>query len=124
MNTDTGSYTAINSNLADGSMSLEIPIDNSCISYESQSWELFFPSPILLKTFCVSTDKTMLFIVSFTRLLIYVIVYYLLDELIGNGYALIRYILLTMIFVNIVHLGMVVSKTTLFSINNDKSALR
>lgn len=97
-------------------------VSNDCISYLSNSYELFLPSPIIINTFCVSTDKTNLFIVSSMRLLIYVIVYYLLDELISfSDHRIIQYILIIMIFVNIVYLGFVVGKNTLFSISSDLS---
>ncbi|VBB18234.1 hypothetical protein YASMINEVIRUS_697 [Yasminevirus sp. GU-2018] len=94
----------------------------SCISYESSTFELFIPSPIIFSTFCVSTDRTSLFIVSVVRVLFYVILYYVLNDIIDmEQYRYIKYVLLMMIIVNIVYVGFVVSKDTTFSIGADKS---
>lgn len=97
-------------------------VNDNCISYFPSSYELFFPSPIIIQTFCVSTDKTNLFLISIMRLLVYVIVYYLLDELITfDNHHIIQYILIVMIFVNVLYLGLIVGKNTLFSIGSDQS---
>ena len=93
-----------------------------CISYDSSSFELFIPSPIIFSTLCVSTDRTSLFIVSVARVLFYVILYYVLNDVIDmEQYRYIKYVLLTMIIVNIVYVGFVVAKDTTFSIGADKS---
>lgn len=98
-------------------------IDN-CISYEPTSLELILPSPIIFNTLCVSTDRTTLFIVSIIRILFYVILYYVLNDIINlEDYRYIKYILLTMIIVNIIYVGFVVSKDTTFSIGADVSIL-
>ncbi len=97
-------------------------VSDECISYLPSSYELFFPSPIIINTFCVSTDKTNLFLVSCMRLFLYIIIYYLLDELVSfNEHHIIQYILIVMICVNIMYLGFVVGKSTLFSIGSDLS---
>lgn len=96
--------------------------DTDCISYESRTFELLFPSPIIFEPFCLSYDKTELFIVSLTRLLVYIILYYLIEENINlEEHRIIKYVLFTMICVNIIYLGLVVGKQTLFSVNNDNS---
>jgi hypothetical protein len=93
-----------------------------CISYQPNPLELFIPSPIIISTFCMSTDKTSLFIVSLTRLLIIVTLYNLIGEMVGyDKHPIIRYIFMTMIYVNIIYIGMVVGKNTLFSVGADKS---
>lgn len=93
-----------------------------CISYQPNPLELFIPSPIIISTFCMSTDKTSLFIVSMTRLLIVVIFYNLIGEIIKyDDHPIIRNIFMTMIYVNIIYIGMVVAKNTLFSVGADKS---
>lgn len=96
--------------------------DTECISYESHSFELLFPSPIIISTFCISYDKTELFIMSLTRLLIYVTLYYLVEENINlEEHRIIKYVLFTMICVNIIYLGFVVAKQTVFSVSNNNS---
>lgn len=96
--------------------------NNNCISYTPSSLELILPSPIVFSTLCVSTDKTSLFINSFIRLMFYVILYYFLNDMIDmNKHRIVQYILFTMIMVNILYIGVVVSKTTIFSIGTDQS---
>lgn len=97
----------------------------TCISYESSNLELFIPSPIIFSTLCISTDRTSLFIVSIVRLLFYIILYYALSDIIDlENYRYIKYIILTLIVVNIVYIGFVVSKDTTFSVGADKSVLQ
>lgn len=93
-----------------------------CISYEPRTFELLFPSPIIFEPFCLSYDKTELFIISLSRLFVYIILYYLFEENINlEEHKIIKYILFTMICANIIYLGLVVSKQTFFSVNNDAS---
>lgn len=95
---------------------------SNCISYESSTLEIFLPSPIIFSKLCVSTDRTSLFIVSLVRVMFYVIIYYVLDDLIDlEQHSLPKYLLMTMIIVNIVYVGIVVSKNTVFSIGSDSS---
>jgi|SRR5579872_1533343 len=97
---------------------------NNCISYEPTSIELILPSPIIFKTLCVSTDRTSLFIVSIVRILFYVIIYYTLNDIINlESYRYVKYTLLALILVNIVYVGFVVSKNTMFSVGADISIL-
>jgi hypothetical protein len=94
----------------------------SCVSYEPNSYELVLPSPIIFTNLCVSTDKTSLFISSFVRLMFYLILYYVISDIIDiDEHYLIKYILLTSITVNIIYIGIVVSKSTLFSIGEQRS---
>jgi hypothetical protein len=95
---------------------------SDCISYTPSSLEIILPSPIILSTLCVSTDKTSLFIISLVRLLFYVLLYHVMSEIMDfNAHNVIQYTLLTFIVVNIMYIGFVVSKSTVFSINNGRS---
>lgn len=97
---------------------------DNCISYEPSAIELILPSPIIFKTLCVSTDRTSLFIVSIVRILFYVIIYYTINDIIDlESYRYIKYVLLTLILVNIIYIGFVVSKNTMFSVGADISIL-
>lgn len=106
-------------------MSIIIMDNNTidCISYANPSaLELFIPSNVIFSTLCVSTDKTNLFIVSITRLLVWIILYYVIDDMINyENYKTLQYLLVTMIFVNILYIGMVVAKNTVFSIGSGNS---
>lgn len=96
--------------------------NNECISYQPHPYEYLLPSPIIIDSFCMSYDKTELFIVSLIRLIIYVIIYFVVDENIDlQKYRILKYILLVFIAINIVYLGLVVSKNTLFSAGSTQS---
>ena len=93
-----------------------------CISYISSTLEIFIPSPIIFSSLCVSTDKTNLFIVSLLRLIMYMLIYYAVNDVINyKKYKIIQYILIIIICVNILYIGIVVAKNTLFSIGSDNS---
>ena len=93
-----------------------------CISYVPSTLELFIPSDAIFSTLCVSTDKTSLFIMSFIRLLVYIILYYVIDDMINyEKYKTLQYLLVIMIFVNILYIGIVVAKNTVFSIGSGHS---
>lgn len=95
---------------------------DECISYTASTLEIFIPSPVIFSTLCVSTDKTNLFIVSLIRLIMYMLIYYLVNDLVDyKEYKTTQYFLITMICVNILYIGFVVSKNTVFSIGNDQS---
>ena len=97
-------------------------INDNCVSYYEQLYELLLPSPIIFDTLCISYDKTYLFIVSLIRLIFYVIVYYLFDELIDyEKYPYVKYTFITLIIINMIYIGIVVSKKTLFSPSNNMS---
>jgi hypothetical protein len=99
--------------------------NDKCISYELNALEFILPSPIVFSTLCLSTDKTSLFIMSLIRLIFYIIFYYLLAEMIDmNEHKTIQYILFTLICINIIYLGMVVSKNTMYSISSNQSMLQ
>jgi ABC-type bacteriocin/lantibiotic exporter with double-glycine peptidase domain len=103
-----------------------IIMDNNtidCISYvQPSSLELFIPSNVIFSTLCVSTDKTNLFIVSVARLLVWIILYYVIDDMINyEKYKTLEYLLVIMIFVNILYIGVVVAKNTVFSIGSRNS---
>lgn len=95
---------------------------NDCISYSPTPLELWIPSPIVFSTLCVSTDKTSLFIISLIRLILYCLIYYFLQDTINyTDYKTTQYVIITLISVNIMYIGIVVSKTTTFSIGSDPS---
>jgi hypothetical protein len=97
-------------------------MNNNCISYNPSTIEIFIPSPIIFYTLCVSTDKTSLFLISLIRLIIYVLIYYCLNDIIDyNVYQSLQYTLISIICINIIYIGLVVSKNTLFSIGNGRS---
>ena len=100
-------------------------MDNSidCISYKYNNFEMFLPSPVVFTTFCISHDKTELFIVSLIRFLLYVIVYYLVGSMIDlEKHKVIKYVMLVNISINILYIGMVVSKQTVFHVGSKESA--
>jgi len=103
----------------------EVPgnrVTSDCVSYTPSSIELLLPSPIVISTLCVSTDKTSLFITSLIRLVFYIILYHVLGEIMDlNRYRGIQYALLTIIAVNVIYLALVVSKSTVFSIGSGRS---
>ncbi len=93
-----------------------------CISYQRRSYELFVPSPIIFSKFCVSYDKTELFIVSLSRLIFYVILYTVIDNSIDlEEHHLIRYILLVNFAINIIYIGFVTFKRPVFEFGSNES---
>ena len=93
-----------------------------CTSYAENLWELLVPSPIIFSTLCVSIDKTNLFIMSFTRLIMYIILYYVIHSLIDlDKHKTLKYALITIICINIVYIGIVVAKNALFRASSDMS---
>lgn len=92
--------------------------DINCIGYQNKLYEFLLPSTIILKKFCMSYDKTELFIVSLIRLLIYII---LLNSL--QKYDYIQKILYVIILLNLIYLVIIVIKTPVLSINTDKSIM-
>ena len=89
---------------------------NVCTSYDWQTYEILLPSLAIFDTLCVSSDKTNLFLISFLRLMIYVLAYYLIDI------KIISYILLFMICICVVYLIAVIFKQPLFVMDSNKSA--
>ena len=86
-------------------------MDVDCISYSPDALEFFVPYLNVFANFCESTDKTRLFIMSLTRLMIYVIIYYVISDIINYEYfPIIQYILIITICINILYIGIVVSK--------------
>ena len=52
----------------------------------------------------------------------YCLIYYVFDDMtLDNDYKTFRYIIITMICVNILYMGLVVGKSTVFSIGADRS---
>lgn len=97
---------------------------DSCIGYESSISELFIPSPIILSTLCLSTDRTNLFLVSLIRIVFYVVLYYVMNDLMGLAeHQYVKYILLVIIIINILYLGVVVAKNPVFSVGSGMSIL-
>jgi len=95
---------------------------DDCVSYNQTTLELFVPSSIIFNTLCVSTDKTSLFIISLIRLLMYIIIYYVLNDIMDfEENKIIQYLLIIIILVNILYTGVVVAKTPVFSIGADRS---
>lgn len=94
----------------------------SCQPYEQSIYELFLPSHIIFLKVCMSIDKTNLFIVSFIRLLFYIIIYYAINDVVKtNKYVNIFF--MSMIIINIIYIGIVVAKDPILSINKKQSVL-
>jgi len=92
-----------------------------CISYQSNLFELCVPSPIIAVQLCTSGDKTRLFIVSFVRLCVWCVVYYVIHELIDyHVYWKTKTAITAMIWINTMYLGIVCAVDPLFSLG-DKS---
>lgn len=99
--------------------------DISCISYEKTMIELFLPSPIIFATFCVSTDRTSLFIVSFVRLLLYVIIYYVMSDIVDfNQHPYVKYVFGSLIVINVIYLILILFKRPVYSMGSDYSMLQ
>lgn len=95
---------------------------SNCISYESRLFEYLIPSPVVVSTMCSSHDKTELFVISLTRLLVYVIIYYLFENVINlDEHYIIKYLLFIVILINIVYMGLIVAKDPVYSISNKSS---
>ncbi len=87
-----------------------------CVSYEPSMSDIFWPPMIIFSQLCVSTDRTTLFLVSLVRLLFYVVLYEVINDMINiEKYRIIRYPLLIIIIINIICVGGIVSKPTIFS---------
>jgi hypothetical protein len=95
-----------------------------CISYQSRPFEYLFPSPIIFTTFCLSYDRTELFIISMVRLFIWIVLYFLISELIDyEEYPVVQYGFYIMFGINIMYIGLVVAKDPVFSLGaNDTVA--
>jgi hypothetical protein len=121
---NTNAYNP-NSNNANNFDPYSVPGNKSssdCISYTPSPLEIILPSPVVISTLCVSTDKTSLFITSLIRLFFYIVLYHILSEIMDlNAYKEIQYVLLVVIAVNIIYLGLVVSKSTVFSMGASRS---
>lgn len=97
----------------------------SCISYEKTMIELFLPSPIVFTTLCVSTDRTTLFIVSFVRLLLYFIIYYVVSDIVDfNKHPYVKYAFGSLVVINVLYLIMILFKRPVYSMGSDYSMLQ
>jgi hypothetical protein len=95
-----------------------------CASYQSKSFEYLFPSPVIATTLCLSHDRTELFIISIIRLFIWILLFYIISELIYiDEYPIIKYTFYTMFGINILYIGIVVSKNPVFSVGSEISVL-
>ena len=95
-----------------------------CVSYQSNFFEYFFPSPSVISTLCLSHDRTELFIISIVRLFIWIILFYIVSEsILIDDYPIIKYTFYTMFGINILYIGLVVSKNPVFSVGSEISVL-
>lgn len=93
-----------------------------CISYQPYTFEYLIPSPIIYSTFCLSFDRTELFIMSMVRLFIWIILYYLVGELIDfEEYPAVKYLFLTMFGCNILYIGLITAKKPVFSLGANET---
>lgn len=88
-----------------------------CISYESQTFEYIFPSPIIFSTLCLSYDRTEIFIISLIRLFIWFVIYYIVtDNLDVQMHPFVNYGLYALLGINIAYIGIVVAKVPVLSL--------
>jgi hypothetical protein len=81
---------------------------SECVEYYPKMYEYFFPSPIILKKLCVKADRTGLFIVSFIRMLVYILIYFIIATIVDyNKYLSIRIFMLMLILINLIYLCMI-----------------
>lgn len=81
-----------------------------CRSYKSQLFEYIIPSPAIYSKFCLSHDKTELFIISAIRLISWIIVFMLFNMIYVEGleYDVMLYLLYLLIGINVAYIGLVV----------------
>jgi hypothetical protein len=96
---------------------------DQCTSYEIRNFEYLFPSPVVLTTMCLSHDRTELFIMSIVRLFIWIILYYLIIDIMdiesnASEYSFIKYMFHIIIGICIVYIGMVLAKSPVFSLGS------
>jgi hypothetical protein len=82
-------------------------------AYNFHYLEAIVPFPIIFSTLCESTDKTRLFIVSFSRVLVYLILYFILDDIFDLNKYYVKYVLLFIIFINSVYVISIIPKKVL-----------
>lgn len=88
-----------------------------CVSYQSNFFEYLMPSPVIFNTMCLSYDRTELFIMSFIRLIIWMVIYYVVSEAIDlDDYPVVKYTMLTILAINVLYIGIVVSLDPVFSV--------
>ena len=95
---------------------------NPCISYKPRFFEYFVPSPIIFQTLCLSYDRTELFIMSFVRLIMYIILFFLIAEFIDyDDYPLIKNLFYVMFGINILYIGIVTALKPVFSLGANET---
>jgi hypothetical protein len=89
-------------------------LNAKCLVYNFHYLEAIVPFPIIFTTLCESMDKTRLFIVSFSRILVYLILYFIIDDIFDlKKHYIIKYVLFLIIFLNIVYLVSIIPKKSL-----------
>ncbi len=92
-----------------------------CVSYEPKFYEYFVPSPVIFTKQCLSYDRTELFIVSFIRLVLWMVIYFLFRNVISINNTNIDYIFIAIFGINILYIGGVVSKVPTFSVGSGET---
>lgn len=93
-----------------------------CTSYQSYPFEYLLPSPVVLSTLCLSFDRTELFIMSTIRLFIWIIIFLMMSEEYDlNNHRIIRLFLYTMISMNMIYVGIVITKKPVISVGSNES---
>ena len=93
-----------------------------CTSYAPRSFEYLFPSPIIFSTFCLSYDRTELFIMSMVRLFIWIILFFIVSEYLDfEQYPATYYMFITIFGINILYIGLVVAKDPVFSLGANQT---
>ena len=86
-------------------------IDRNCTTYMYTPAELIVPSPIIFTTFCTSYGKTQLFIMSFLRLFVWIIIYNVMHETIDmKKHTVLKLLIIVLLIINIIYIGIVVAK--------------
>jgi hypothetical protein len=94
---------------------------DDCNSYIPNFYDLFIPSPVIVSNFCISYDKTDLFIISFLRTFLYMMIYVILEKSIDpNNNPITMGLITTIVWINIIYLMGVIVKQTTFSIGSNQ----
>jgi general stress protein CsbA len=101
---------------------------DDCISYTPSLYEYIIPSPVVLQRLCLSYDRTDLFIVSVIRMFLWIMLVVLFTRTLDNRYinmsiAVLRYILIIIVGINLLYIGMVVAKNPVLSMGANESVL-
>jgi hypothetical protein len=91
-------------------------MQTNCYSYSYSPTQLFFPQSYVYKTLCGSADKTYIFIVTIINIMIYWIIYQLIDKSIDSKYKYFILIpLIILIIIILICLIIIVAKKPVYA---------